>query len=97
MSKLSKNYLIVTFLLMSIGWGLCLLCSLNGISLDDNKWLYAPYLLGGWSPTIASYLVLKSSRNVANMKEWLKNIFDLKHHVFSYLVVAVMAVIFRAC
>lgn len=94
MSKLSKNYLIVTFLLMSIGWGLCLLCSLNGVSLDDNKWLYAPYLLGGWSPTIASYVVLKSSRNVANMKEWLKNIFDLKHHVFSYLVVAVMAVIF---
>lgn len=79
---------------MSVGWGACILCSFNGISLDDNKWLYAPYLLGGWSPTIASYLALKGSGSVADMKEWLKNIFDLKHHIFSYLMVVMMAAIF---
>lgn len=94
MSKLNKNYLSDTFLIMLIGWGICVLCSFHGISLSDNKWLYVPYLLGGWSPTIASYLALKSNNKVTNMKEWLKNIFDFKHSVFSYLLVVIMAVLF---
>ncbi len=63
MSELNKNYLGLTFLIMLIGWGTCLLCSFNGISLDDNRWLYGPYLLGGLSPTIASYLSLGLLRN----------------------------------
>lgn len=94
MSKLNKNYLSLTFLIMLIGWGICLLYSFNGASLNDNKWLYAPYLLGGWSPTIASYLSLKSNSKVADIKEWLKNIFDFQHNIFSYLMVVMMAVIF---
>lgn len=94
MSKLNKNYLSITFLIMLIGWGICLLCSFNGISLNDNKWLYAPYLLGGWSPTIASYLSLRGNNKVADMKDWLKNIFDFRHNIFSYLMVAIMAVLF---
>ncbi len=94
MSKLSKNYLGLTFLIALIGWGTCLLCSLNGTSINDNKLLYAPYLLGGLSPTIASYLSLKRSNKVANVKEWLKSIFDFKHSVFSYLMVVMMAVLF---
>ena len=85
MSRLNKTYLGFTFLFMAIGWGICLLCSFNGISLNDSKWLYAPFLLGGWSPTIASYLSLRGDNQVAGMKEWLKNIFDLKHNVLSYL------------
>lgn len=94
MSKLNKNYLSFTFLIMLVGWGICVLCSLNGISLSDNKWLYVPYLLGGWSPTIASYLALKSNSQVTNIKEWLKNIFDFRHRIFSYLMVVVMAILF---
>lgn len=94
MSKLSKNYLSMTFLLMLIGWGICLLCSFHGISLSDNKLLCVPYLLGGWSPTIASYLALKRNHKVTNIKEWLKNIFDLKQHIFSYLMVVIMAATF---
>lgn len=94
MSKLNKNYLSFTFLLMLLGWGICFLCSFSGISLNDHKWLYVPYLLGGWSPTIASYFALKRNNKVTNMKEWIKNIFDFKHSVFSYLLVVIMAVLF---
>lgn len=94
MSKLNKNYLSVTFLFMLIGWGTCLLCSFNGILLNDNKWLYAPYLLGGVSPAIASYCSLRRTDKVADMKEWLKNIFDFRHHIFSYLMVVIMAILF---
>lgn len=94
MSKLNKHYMSATFLIMLICWGICLLCSFNGISLNDNKLLYVPYLLGGWSPTIASYLSLKKNNRVTGIKEWLKMIFDFRHNVFSYIMVAVMAVIF---
>ncbi len=94
MSKLNKNYLSFTFLLMLLGWGICVLCSFNGVLLNDNKWLYALYLLGGLSPTIASYLALKTDNKVTNIKEWLKNIFDFRHHIFSYLMVVIMATIF---
>lgn len=94
MSKLNRNYLSLTFLIMLIGWGTCLLYSFNGTSINDNKWLYVPYLLGGWSPTIASYLSLRRSGKAADMKEWLKNIFDLKQPVFSYCMVVIMAILF---
>lgn len=94
MSKLSRTYLSITFLLMSIGWGTCLLFSAAGISLTDNKWLYVPYLFGGWSPTIASYLSLRGGGRAADIKEWAKNIFDLRQPVLSYLTAAALAVIF---
>ena len=94
MSKLSRTYLGITFLLMSIGWGTCLLFSAAGISLNDNKWLYVPYLFGGWSPTIASYLSSRGGGQAADIKEWAKNIFDLRQPVLSYLTAAALAVIF---
>lgn len=94
MSKLNKNYLSITFLIMFAGWGICLLCSFNGVSLNDNKWLYVPYLLGGLSPTIASYFSLRRNKKVADMKEWLKNIFDFRHSIFSYLMVVTLAILY---
>lgn len=94
MSKLNKNYLGFTFLIMLICWGICVLCSFSGIFLNDKIWLYVPYLLGGWSPTIASYLSLKKNNEVKSIKEWLKNIFDFRHNIFSYLMTVIMAVIF---
>lgn len=94
MSTLTKKYLSLTFFIMLIAWGICVFCSFNGVFLNNNKWLYVPYLLGGWSPTIASYLALKSNNKVTNIKEWLKNIFDFRHHIFSYLMVVIMAIIF---
>ena len=94
MSKLNKDYLSFTFLIMLTGWGICLLCSFMGTSLNDNKWLYVPYLLGGWSSTIASYISLRRSSKAADMKDWLKNIFDFRHPVFSYLMVVIMAILF---
>lgn len=94
MSKLNKDYLCYTFSIMLICWGVCVICSLNGISLNDNYLLYAPYLLGGWSPTIASFLSLKKNNRITNIRDWLKNIFDFKHNVFSYIMVVVLGIIF---
>lgn len=92
MSKLAKEYLFYTFLIMIVCWGIFLWCSVLGINIEDNYLLYLPYLLGGWSPTIASYVVLRKNGNVNSFKEWMKNVFDLKHSISSYLTVVVFAV-----
>ena len=94
MNKLSKDYLLYTFLIMLICWGICLLCSLNGTSLNDNYLLYVPYLLGGWSPTIASFLALKKNDKIVNFKEWIKKVFDFKHNIFSYFMVIALGILF---
>ncbi len=94
MNKLVKDYLIYTFSIMLMCWGLCVICSLNGVLLNENYFLYLPYLLGGWSPTIASFLVLKKNNKITNLKMWLKNVFDFKHNIFSYLMVIVLGILF---
>ena len=56
--KKLKNFwkhLTLTFLIMGICWGLCLVLSLNGITMKDYKWIYLPWMLGGISPAIASF------------------------------------------
>lgn len=94
MNKLCKDYLIYTFLIMLMCWGICTICSLNGILLNENYLLYIPYLLGGWSPTIASFLALKKNNKVTNFIEWLKNVFDFKHNLISYIMVIILGILF---
>ncbi len=94
MSRLSKEYLVYTFSIMLVCWGICLVCSLNNISLNDNYLLYIPYLLGGWSPTIASFISLKKNNKIKDFKDWMRNVFDFKHSIFSYIMVAILGIIF---
>lgn len=94
MSKLSKEYLLYVFSIMSVCWGICMVCSLNNISLNDNYLLYIPYMLGGWSPTIASFISLKKNNKIKNFKDWIGNIFDFKHSMFSYLMVVISGILF---
>ncbi len=94
MSKLSKEYLYYTFSIMLICWGICLVCSQNNISLNDNYLLYIPYLLGGWSPTIASFISLKKNNKIKNFKDWMRNVFDFKHSIYSYLMVVILGILF---
>lgn len=94
MSKLSRDYLLCTFAIMLICWGLCVVCSLGGITISNCYLLYIPYLLGGWSPTIASFISLKKNNEISNFKEWFKNVFDFKHNVFSYLLVPALGFLF---
>ena len=57
--------------------------------MNNNFLLYVPFVLGGWSPTIASFIVCKK-----RFKEWLADIFDLKHGILMYILVAVLGVLF---
>lgn len=94
MSKISKQFLTVTFAIMAIFWGTCVICSFCGLSLKQDYYLYFPYMIGGLSPTIASFVVLKKNGQVRSFKEWLNNVFDIKHGIASYLLVVVLSVIY---
>ncbi|MBP5705911.1 MAG: CPBP family intramembrane metalloprotease [Spirochaetales bacterium] len=90
MNKLTKNYLFFTFLIMIICWGTCVICSINDITMKKHFWLFVPYLIGGFSPTIASFIALRRTQNIT-FKEWIKNIFDFKHSWTSYLLLVILA------
>ena len=42
------------------------------------------HIIGGFSPTIASYISLRRNNKVKNFKEWFKKIFDIKHNIWTY-------------
>ena len=52
------------------------------------------HIIGGFSPTIASYISLKRNNKVKNLKEWLKKIFDIKHNIWTYVLVILFVVIY---
>jgi len=93
MNKLSINYLLWTFGIMLLCWGFCAVCSINGILLANYPFLYVPYILGGFSPTIASYIVLKQNGGFKSFWGWLKSIFDFKQKPISYLLVVLLSII----
>lgn len=94
MDKKVRVYLIYTFLIMAACWGMCVICGQFGVNLTDFPLLYVPYLVGGLSPTIASYIVQKRYGEVRGFGEWLRNIFDVKHSVYSYLLLPALAAAF---
>ena len=93
MSKMSVKFLLWTFAIMLLCWGTCALCSINGVLLKENAFLYIPYILGGFSPTIASYIVLKRTGNVENLWGWLKDVFDFRHKPLFYLLVVLLSIV----
>ena len=60
------------------------ICGINGITKESDSWINVPYIGGGFSTTIASYIVLKKNKAVAGFKDWLKVVFDFKHGFFAY-------------
>ena len=75
--KLVKEFLVITFSIMVIFWGGCALISQLFYLNINNVFLRIMHFIGGFSPTIASYIYLKRSGKVKNLSEWLKNIFNI--------------------
>lgn len=92
--KLVKEYLVLTFILMGLSWGVAvLLCRLFGLDVA-NPFLRALHILGGFSPTIASYVSLRRCGRVEGLKDWLRKVFDVKHGWATYLAVAVFTAVY---
>lgn len=92
--KLVKEFLVITFAIMIMFWGGGALISQIFDITVNNIFLRIMHLIGGFSPTIASYISLKRSNKVKNFKEWLKEIFDIKHNIWSYALVILFVLIY---
>ena len=94
MRNVTFKYLLLTFAMMVICWGTCLVCGLFGVTLANMPVLYVPYMLGGFSPTVAAVWVQRKG----GFKAWLKSVFDFKHSLLSYLLVLASApVLYPRC
>ena len=92
--KLVKEFLTITFAIMIVFGGGCALISKMFNLTVNNIFLRIMHIIGGFSPTIASYISLKRNGKVKNFKEWLKNIFDIKHNLGTYLIVVLFVLIY---
>ena len=92
--KLVKEFLIITFAIMVVFWGVCALISQIFNLTINNIFLRIMHIIGGFSPTIASYISLKRNNKVKNFKEWFKKIFDIKHNIGTYIVVILFVSIY---
>ena len=97
MNKLTARFLLYTFGILAISWGVCTVCSLRGIYMGEHPLLYVLYFIGGFSPTIASFIVQKADGKTRNFKEWLAIVFDFKHPIASYLLIPIFAGLFFLC
>ena len=87
------EHLLFTFLIMGACWGLCILLGAFGITVKTAFWVYIPWFLGGLSPAIASFVVLKKNHVVTGFVDWLKHVFDFKHNIWAYLLAIAFPVI----
>lgn len=92
--KLVKEFLIITFAIMIIFWGGCALISQIFDLTVNNVFLRIMHIIGGFSPTIASYISLKRNNKVNTFKEWLKKIFDVKHNILVYGLIILFVLIY---
>lgn len=92
--KLVEEFLIITFAIMAVFWGGCALISQIFNLTINNIFLRIMHIIGGFSPTIASYISLKRNNKVENLKEWFKKIFDIKHNILTYVLVILFVLIY---
>ncbi len=83
--KIVVQFTILTFIIAIFFWGGLSVFEQFGFSLDEYPLLNILYLIGAWSPAIASFTVLRKNNKVSGIKEWLKNIFTVKTSVYNYL------------
>ena len=69
--KLVREFLIITFVIMLVFWGGCALISKIFDLTVNNIFLRIMHMIGGFSPTIASYVSLKRNNVVTGFKEHL--------------------------
>ncbi|GEM_PF-633555 len=92
-TRIFIEHLIATFLIMLACWGLCIVLGVFGITTKTAFWVYIPWFIGGVSPAIASFVILKKNHVVNGFVDWLKHIFDFKHNLWCYLLAILFPVI----
>lgn len=91
--KVFYGHLILTFIIVAVCWVPCIILGFNGITIINHKCIYIPWFIGGMSPAIASYIILKKNNRVSGFIDWLKHVFDFKHSIYAYLLTMILPII----
>ena len=92
--KIVTQFLTLTFSIAIVTWGICAIFGLFGFTVENAPWFWVFIALCAFSPTIASYIVLKRNNEVKGFKEWLKNVFAVKAPLRHYLLVVVLIIVY---
>lgn len=87
-------FLAITFGLMFIGWGSCALLSQTLNWTVNHPVIQVLFLVGGFSPTVASYVVMRKYQFARSLWDWLKQVFDVKHSLSTYICVLLFVAIY---
>ena len=82
--SLAGSFLAITFGLMLIGWGSCAVLSQALDWTVNHPVIRVLFVVGGFSPTVASFWVMRKRQLVRNFRDWLKQVFNVKHSLFTY-------------
>ncbi|WP_310603973.1 CPBP family intramembrane glutamic endopeptidase [Anaerosporobacter sp.] len=92
--KIVIQFTALTFVIRFVFGGGVVICEQLGFMLNDYTLLYVPFLISAWSPAIASLIVLRKNNEVSSIKEWLRNIFNIKTSAFNYLFVVALLIVY---
>ena len=94
--KTVLRFTALTFIIALVTWAICAVFGVLGLSVENAPWLYIFVALCAFSPTIASYIILKKNNEVEGFKEWLKNVFAFKTSFRFYLLVILLIIVYYA-
>lgn len=92
--KIVLQFLMLTFAIMIVCCGTCIVCEQFEIILSNNLWINILYIIGVGSPAIASYLVLKRNKKVSGFLNWIRNIFTVKRPAWMYLFTIALCAVY---
>lgn len=92
--SLVGRFLVITFIILAIGWGNSAILSQTLGWTVNHPLIRLLFLVGGFSPTVASYLVLRKKQYISSFWDWLKQVFDVKHSLFTYACVVLFVVVY---
>jgi len=92
--KIVKQFTALTFLIAVLMCGICIVLKLFGFTIENAAWMWVFIAFCAFSPTIASYIVLKKNNEVKSLKEWIKNVFALKNPFHFYLLVIMLIIVY---
>jgi uncharacterized protein len=88
------KYLIGTFLITYIMWGIIIVANQNGyLQYSTPIWMIL-FIIGGNAPPIAAYAVLRKEHKITNIKQFAKEAFAFKQKLGFYVVLIVFLALY---
>jgi len=92
--RITKNYLIGTFLTTYILWGIIIVANQFGYLKYGTPISMILYIIGGNAPPIIAYILLRKENIITGFSEFIKKAFSVKQKLLHYLLVILFLVLY---